>query len=82
MLATLFLLQVPNYIVEATPIFFAAIIVEFLVLKITGKGHHMSLSDGITSTNNGAIAQITSVVFRGITFGLYIWIYNNVSGQW
>lgn len=68
--------DVPNYVNEVIPFFLGLIVVE-QVIAYFKKKPMMNVNDAIGSVSQGLLDQLTKIIFRGIQFVAYIWIYEN-----
>lgn len=65
-----------SLIVLSIPAFFILIAIELIVDKIK-KTHLYRLNDTISNLNTGIVQQVTSVLLKLLSIGVYIWIYDN-----
>ncbi|EYB90284.1 hypothetical protein Y032_0222g2645 [Ancylostoma ceylanicum] len=69
--------QVPNYNVEVSAWWLTFVVVEFLILQISGHHDRFALNDSITSICAGMLSQCFKFGGRTVAIFLYIFIWNN-----
>lgn len=65
-----------NPIVYAIPVFMASILLEAWIAHRRGVAAY-DIPDAITSLNFGILSQVSAVFVRVLTFGVYVWVYEN-----
>lgn len=65
-----------NLIIYSIPVFFILIAVELIIDKIKKKQLYR-LNDAISNINTGIVQQVTGILLKFFTIGVYIWIYDN-----
>ncbi|XP_055337676.1 alkylglycerol monooxygenase-like [Paramacrobiotus metropolitanus] len=68
--------RVPNYFAQATPIFYAMLLIE-LVVKYWYTGKGFRLNDSITSITAGLTMMTTKFLVRGADLLLYVYLFDN-----
>ena len=63
-------------LVLAIPMYFLLMGVELLYERWSGR-HTYRLEDAVTNINTGILNQITSIFFKLIKVGIYIWVYES-----
>lgn len=66
-----------NPIVYAIPVFMASILLEAWIAHRRGVATY-DIPDAITSLNFGILSQLSGVFVRVFTFGIYIWVFDNL----
>ncbi|XP_076055392.1 alkylglycerol monooxygenase-like [Oratosquilla oratoria] len=66
--------EVPSFINQAFPVFFALIILEYLINWAMGKPVFRT-NDGLTSCGHGFVMETTKLLTRGIELAGYTWLY-------
>ena len=61
-------------LVLAIPMYFLLMGIEFAYERWSGR-HTYRLADAVTNINTGILNQITSIFFKLIKVGIYIWVY-------
>lgn len=69
--------QVPNYNFEVSTWWVVFIVIEFLILGISGHHERFALNDSITSICAGMLSQCFKFGGRTIAIFLYVFIWNN-----
>ena len=63
-------------LVLAIPMYFLLMGIEFAYERWSGR-HTYRLADAVTNINAGILQQVTSIFFKLIKIGLYIWVYES-----
>ncbi|ETN68350.1 hypothetical protein NECAME_15863 [Necator americanus] len=69
--------QVPNYNVEVSAWWLTFVVIEFLILQISGHSDRFALNDSITSICAGMLSQCFKFGGRTVAIFLYVFIWNN-----
>jgi len=66
-----------NPIVYAIPVFMLSILLEAWVARRRAVATY-DIPDALTSLNFGILSQVSGVFVRVITFGIYVWVFENL----
>merc|ERR1719348_758402 len=66
-----------GYIQQAAPYFFLMILLEWVVLWLQGRPARAA--DGLISITHGLLMTLGEMVWGGVTFSAYLYIYSNYS---
>ncbi|KHJ91803.1 fatty acid hydroxylase family protein [Oesophagostomum dentatum] len=69
--------EVPNYNVEVSAWWVTFVVLEFLILKISGHSDRFALNDSITSICAGMLSQCFKFGGRTVAIFLYVFLWNN-----
>lgn len=75
--------EVPDYISTSGHLFFVGIILEIVVLLITGgprkfrQAYHRH--DSIASVTAGLVSQLIQVIIKGVSLEVYVWVFNRIN---
>ncbi len=68
----------PIYMLLVIPFFFLAMGIEWAYMRAKKKNWYR-INDSVNNLILGIGQQLWDLVFKGVTFGVYIWAYNNYS---
>lgn len=69
--------DVPDYIVQAVPIFVAFLAIELIFNFLQKNSDRFQLDDGLTSISQGIIQELSRLFTQGTILAVYIYVYNN-----
>ncbi|CAN7983172.1 unnamed protein product [Ixodes hexagonus] len=69
--------DVPDYIVQAVPLFVVFAIVELVFNILHSKRDRFRIDDGLTSISQGMLQELSRIFSEGALLASYVYVYNN-----
>lgn len=69
--------DVPDYIVQAVPLFVVFVIVELAFNLLHSKRDRFQIDDGLTSVSQGMLQELSRIFSEGAVLASYVYVYNN-----
>ncbi|KAG0418763.1 hypothetical protein HPB47_004599, partial [Ixodes persulcatus] len=69
--------DVPDYIVQAVPLFVVFVILELAFNLLHSKRDRFQIDDGLTSVSQGMLQELSRIFSEGAVLASYVYVYNN-----
>lgn len=69
--------DVPDYIVQAVPLFTVFVVVELAFNILHNKRDRFQIDDGLTSISQGMLQELSRIFTEGALLASYVYVYNN-----